>query len=216
MENELRLRKYRNHYKAGHNLFEEGDTGDEFYIIREGTVKISKEEEGDKVNIATVGSGEILGEMALIGDTSERTATATAETAVTCLEFPEDQLDKLLEKNSRFREVVVKLLCERIDKTTERLSTFQQREFQFHKTAQLLLNMIEENDWYDDATKEIELSPEETAALKKFDFSPGELKQFLEVKSESEHYQLEPEDQEKLLDLSFQVLENCLENIEIN
>ncbi len=215
MKNKLLLRKYQKQYQPGQVIFEEGDKGDKFYIIREGSITISKEDDGNKINIATVESGEILGEMALLGDTSARSAAATAKTAVTCLEFPEKQLDQLMEENEEFRSRIVKLLCQRIAETTQKLSAYQKRGFIFQKAALLLLQQIDENDWYGDETERVDISPDEDEALRLLDLAPGMLKRFLSIKSEKKLMRLEPEEQEELLKIILQVLEKELENIKV-
>ncbi len=62
--------------RAGEIIFREGDLADFAYIIENGRVQISVERDGRSVALAELGSGEILGEMAVI-DRFNRTATAT-------------------------------------------------------------------------------------------------------------------------------------------
>lgn len=131
MDDQLLKRKYQKNYEPGDVLFEQGDRGKNFYIIQEGTVQISKESGSDKIDVAQVSSGELLGEMALLRDTSKRSATATAETSVTCLEFPKEKLDQLLEENPKFRKRLIQLLCQRIADTTEELYSYRNRNFLF-------------------------------------------------------------------------------------
>jgi len=213
VKNKLLMRKYQRQYPSGQTIFEEGDSGNKFYIIQEGTVEISKESEGDRISIATVNSGKILGEMALLGDTSNRSATATAKTDVTCLEFPEKQLDKLMEENPKFRNRLIRLLCERINNTTEKHYAYKNRNFLFYKATLLLLYSIDENEWYDSNQKWLDIEPEETEALKLLDLSPGDLEQFLSITSEKKFARLDPSEQENLLNIMFQILEKGLENI---
>ena len=48
---------------AGTVLFQEGDKGEEMYIIQSGRVKISKRTRGVEKNLATLEKGEFFGEM---------------------------------------------------------------------------------------------------------------------------------------------------------
>ena len=54
---------------AGTLLFQEGDRGDDAFIIEEGLIEISIQSEGERKLIAALGPGEIFGEMALIANT---------------------------------------------------------------------------------------------------------------------------------------------------
>ncbi len=76
------LQAYSGHFerlllKTGEVLFSEGDAGDFAYVVDEGAVKISRKDlSGSQLTLATLGRGEIFGELALI-DTNPRSATAT-------------------------------------------------------------------------------------------------------------------------------------------
>lgn len=65
--------------KAGDVIFEEGTLGDEAFMIRKGSVEIRVDYDGKQLAIATLGPGEIFGEMALI-DNLPRAAGAVAAT----------------------------------------------------------------------------------------------------------------------------------------
>lgn len=60
-------------------LMQEGSRAQEFIIINSGTARVSRETDDGVTTVANVGSGEILGEMALLTG-SPRNATATATT----------------------------------------------------------------------------------------------------------------------------------------
>ncbi len=64
-------------YYAGDTIFREGDPGECAYIVQEGIIEISRDDNGEKAVLGTVGKGSIFGEMALI-DNSPRMATAKA------------------------------------------------------------------------------------------------------------------------------------------
>ncbi|MEL0020034.1 MAG: cyclic nucleotide-binding domain-containing protein, partial [Rickettsiales bacterium] len=66
---------YARNLKAGDVLFREGAEGDDAYIVESGSIEISLDLPAGKKVLATLGKGEILGEMSLIAD-APRSATA--------------------------------------------------------------------------------------------------------------------------------------------
>jgi signal transduction histidine kinase len=69
-------------YKAGRNIFEEGDPGDGLFVIAQGQVQISCLVGQDQRRVLSqLGPGDFFGEMAVL-DSQPRSATATAETDV--------------------------------------------------------------------------------------------------------------------------------------
>lgn len=69
--------------RAGRELFREGQSADCGYIIVSGNITLFQETETERVKIRTVGPGAMLGEMALIAQTSRLTgAVAEEETEV--------------------------------------------------------------------------------------------------------------------------------------
>jgi len=68
------------YFKTGDVILKEGDTGEDFYILMEGKVKVSRNTmAGDKIALADLNSemGIFFGEAALIG-ADKRSATVTA------------------------------------------------------------------------------------------------------------------------------------------
>lgn len=99
-------------YKAGNRLFEQGAAGDEVFLIVEGTVEIRRREaENDSVAIAECGPGEIIGELALIGD-QPRIAAAIAKTDVMVRIMPRSSFRALLDEIRRDHPVVHTMLLQ--------------------------------------------------------------------------------------------------------
>ena len=61
-------------YKRDATLFVEGLPGEDLYIVIDGGVNITKKANGSDVQLASIGPGEIVGEMSLI-DSRPRSAT---------------------------------------------------------------------------------------------------------------------------------------------
>lgn len=93
-------------------LFREGDHGEEMFIVRRGTIVISKPVMGGVEQVlARVGVADFFGEMSLF-DGSPRSASVQAETEVSLLVLDRPNVDALIEANPRaaaalFRELVL-------------------------------------------------------------------------------------------------------------
>jgi CRP/FNR family transcriptional regulator, cyclic AMP receptor protein len=79
-------------HKAGDILMLEGEAGDEFYVIADGSVRIEK---GGRT-IRSMSAGGFLGEIGLV-ERRPRTATATCTSDVTVLVLRQHEFDRLLQ-----------------------------------------------------------------------------------------------------------------------
>jgi CRP-like cAMP-binding protein len=79
-------------FKAGEVVMLEGEVGDGFYVILDGTVRIDR---GDRT-IRSMTAGGFFGEIALL-EKRPRTATATAVSDVTALELQHHEFERLLD-----------------------------------------------------------------------------------------------------------------------
>jgi cAMP-dependent protein kinase regulator len=64
-------------FRDGDVIIREGDSGDDFFIILEGTVSVSKVREGEEVELTRLGRSEFFGEIALL-ENQPRLATVRA------------------------------------------------------------------------------------------------------------------------------------------
>ena len=81
--------------RRGQVLFREGDLGDEMFLVRAGSIVVSKGVTGRVEQVlARMGPGDFFGEMALF-DRSARSATIQADTDVTLLLLDRDALARL-------------------------------------------------------------------------------------------------------------------------
>jgi CRP-like cAMP-binding protein len=72
------------HIQKDHVLIREGSVAREFIVIGSGSASVTREMGDGVVQVADVGAGDFLGEMALLNGT-RRTATATATTDLAVL-----------------------------------------------------------------------------------------------------------------------------------
>jgi CRP-like cAMP-binding protein len=110
----LRERKLR----KGQILFREGEAGEEMFLVREGTILVSKAVTGKVEQIlARFGPGDFFGEMSLF-DRSPRSATIQAETEALLLALDRENLNGLIQVNPRaaaaFFHGLVQVFIERL------------------------------------------------------------------------------------------------------
>jgi NADH dehydrogenase len=88
------------HFEPGDIVFNQGDLGDNVYVIRTGECEVTR----DGAQLAVLATGEYFGEMALISD-MPRNATVRARTAVDVLLIPKDDFARLGENVPAFGDV---------------------------------------------------------------------------------------------------------------
>ena len=87
---ERRLRK-------GDVLFRAGDPGEELFLIKDGSIVVSKPVTGRVEQVLSrLGVGEAFGEMSLFGDERRRSATCQAETDVVLFSLDRDSLSRFI------------------------------------------------------------------------------------------------------------------------
>lgn len=86
-------------------LKQDGREDRRLYVVRQGTVRMVRSEDGDEFSLATLGQGDIFGERACVMR-QEQIASAIAETEVRLLVIPEKTVQIILERNPRLREVL--------------------------------------------------------------------------------------------------------------
>ncbi|MEJ2088978.1 MAG: peptidase domain-containing ABC transporter, partial [Gammaproteobacteria bacterium] len=93
--------------RAGSAVLEQGSGADRrLYVIRQGTVSVSREESGSEYPLGRLGPGEVLGEKACLLR-QEQPATAMAETDVVLLVIPDGTVNQLLERNPKVRDALM-------------------------------------------------------------------------------------------------------------
>ena len=97
------------HFQAGAHICEEGESGDEMYVVLEGEVEIRV---GSHL-LATVGPGEMFCEMALI-DTAARSASAVAKTDCRLAPVDEQRFLFLVQHAPYFALNVMQVLADRL------------------------------------------------------------------------------------------------------
>ena len=108
-------------FKRGSAIFFEGDPGDALYMIRSGTVKISRvAEDGREKTLAFFGKGEVFGEMALV-DGGPRSAIAQALDDTKLYALLRSDFLSLLAGNVELALGLIKVLSDRLRRTNAQL-----------------------------------------------------------------------------------------------
>lgn len=80
---------------AGEVVVRQGGPADKFFIVVDGELDVVREEDGQERQVASVGAGELFGEIAIMRDTP-RTATLKATKAATLLAMERDTFRELV------------------------------------------------------------------------------------------------------------------------
>ena len=99
-------------------IFEEGDDASEAYLIHEGKVRITKEADGEEVELAILEAGDTLGEMSLIKK-RPRSAKAVAIEKTLLIIITEDVLNEKMGKADGLLKAMLHKLTERLYKQND-------------------------------------------------------------------------------------------------
>jgi CRP-like cAMP-binding protein len=99
--------------EPGKVLCQEGQTGQEFFVIVDGTVQVIRK--GRRV--ATLSGGDFVGEIALVTELP-RTATVTAETPVRLFVLTRREFHAVLDQNPKVERKVLRALARRLAETS--------------------------------------------------------------------------------------------------
>jgi EAL domain-containing protein (putative c-di-GMP-specific phosphodiesterase class I) len=110
----------------GQLVFREGDQGDDAYIVEEGAVEISVGKGRRRRIIATLGPGEIFGEMALIAN-APRSASATAVGKCVMLVLRRHRLMKPIERADPLTQLLLQMMTERLNEASKMMAGRKKR-----------------------------------------------------------------------------------------
>jgi len=113
-----------NRYEAGEVIIREDDVGETAYVINQGQVEVSKELQGQKVHLATLGAGETFGEMSMI-DEKPRSATVTAVSETLVCEIRRDDFFNSFQTDPKIALQLLKVLFERLREADARILELQ-------------------------------------------------------------------------------------------
>jgi CRP-like cAMP-binding protein len=103
-------------FPKDHIIFNAGDAGDRFYVIKKGTVRvfIQAPESGENIVLSNLTEGDYFGEMALLTG-KQRSASIETVTDVSLLELDKEGFDKLLEEDPKISISISHMISQRLE-----------------------------------------------------------------------------------------------------
>lgn len=107
-------------YLTGDTVFREDDPSDSIYFMLNGRVKVTKSRNDQKIDLAELSGGAVLGETGVICGRA-RSATITAVEETTMLRTDAHVFKELLHQVPQVAVALARELANRVDATSERL-----------------------------------------------------------------------------------------------
>jgi len=105
--------RYGKTYVAGDVIFNEGDIGEEMFIIQTGQVKITKKTNKEEKTLVILSEGDFFGEMAVI-DREPRSAGATAITETRCIVLNGTVFESTMQSNIHIVKRILRNMSSRL------------------------------------------------------------------------------------------------------
>jgi CRP/FNR family cyclic AMP-dependent transcriptional regulator len=107
-------------FQPGELILAEGTYGKQTFLIQSGEVMICKEVPGHpRVTLATLGEGEMFGEMCLFEESGTRTASVVARTAVQLELIPRERIEAAMAETPALIQALLKSLSNRLAQTSQ-------------------------------------------------------------------------------------------------
>ena len=114
----IAIASQRANYRSGDRLLTEGGRADTVFIIIEGRAKVVRGEPGAEIEIATVETGSVVGEMGVVLD-RPYSGTIVADTPVTALRIDKRTFLDLLTKVPQLSMALIRELAGRVLATSD-------------------------------------------------------------------------------------------------
>jgi CRP/FNR family transcriptional regulator len=109
-------------FPRGVRVFHEGDNSDACYIVRSGDLRVTREHsDGRAIALATLGSGDIFGELAML-DGEARSASVETLSDVELLALSATDMRQMLADHSEISVKLIVALTRRLRETNERVA----------------------------------------------------------------------------------------------
>jgi CRP/FNR family cyclic AMP-dependent transcriptional regulator len=109
-------------YPKGVRVFHEGDMSDACYIVREGDLRVTREHsDGRAIALATLGRGDIFGELAML-DGGSRSASVETLSDAELLALPAGDVRRVIAAHGDIAAKLIVALTRRLRETNERVA----------------------------------------------------------------------------------------------
>lgn len=158
----------RRFFAKGDYIIHKGQDGNCAYLIQSGAVRVFDTQDGQEINLARLGVGQIFGEMALVLD-QKRSASVKAVKNTTVIIISRIAFEEKLDSCDSTVKSVTKMMMKRVGNTTEDLLAQQKKNVMLVEDAYAIFTKIKHAVDGEDVVNEIEASMEEIEVfLKKY------------------------------------------------
>ena len=109
---------------AGKDLYEEGAAADSGYVVVRGRIVLYRERDGERVTVGHAGPGAMLGELALIADTT-RLTSARAETDTDFLRLNRKLFRRILEEYPELAFMLHERIVDELQAMVQRIESWR-------------------------------------------------------------------------------------------
>ena len=102
-------------YQAGEQVFREGDVGKEMFVVVSGNVEIYRQApDGSTTTLATLSSGEMFGEMALVAEGRRFASARSVEDGTRLVCIDQARFVYLVSQQPAFALSVIRMMAQRL------------------------------------------------------------------------------------------------------
>ena len=150
--------------KKGEPIFEEGESVNGIFCVKDGVCKLSKLSANGKDQIVKLAkSGELLGQRSLISDEPTNLSAVALEDMEVCF-IPKSEIMNFFNQNNQFSMNVMKTICGDLKEADDHMVSMAQKSVK-ERLAETLLYLEDNFGKNNDGSLRIQLSREELAGI---------------------------------------------------
>jgi CRP-like cAMP-binding protein len=150
--------------KKGEPIFEEGESVNGIFCVKDGVCKLSKLSANGKDQIVKLAkSGELLGQRSLISDEPANLSAVALEDMEVCF-IPKSEIMNFFNQNNQFSMNVMKTICGDLKEADDHMVSMAQKSVK-ERLAETLLYLEDTFGKNNDGSLRIQLSREELAGI---------------------------------------------------